>query len=790
MYYANFKSSMCGRLKQYALLWILTIFLSLSVGAQNFILKGIVTDAETKEPLYGVTVRATNALGTTTNEGGSYTLSLPSNQKHTIVFKYVGYQEYTYTYDPDKNLAEIVNGQLTVNVSLSDASLYIDQVVVTAGKGEQKLKNVTVSMEMIKPYLFQNRNNVNIDEGIDQIPSVSFIDGQASIRGGSGWSYGAGTRVLVLLDDMPMVSGDAAQAQWSLIPVENIDQVEVIKGASSVLYGSAALNGVINVRTIRPKDKPYTAANIFTGFYDNAGKEGLKWQGNRTLFKSGANVLHSQRWGRFDGTFSVNYLNDDGYRMGEPEKRGRFSFNTRYTPKKIKNLVYGLNGNFMSSYTGSFLLWESYDLGYTQLDSGFNLSNSIRFTIDPYAIFYTGETRHSLRGRYFYLDNNVDNGDTANDQSNSSNFYYVEYQVQHNFESIDLQLVGGVAASYTLSNSPIFQGIHQNANLAPFLQLEKKWKKLTANVGARYENFRLDDYFESKPVLRAGINYEAAKATFLRASYGQGYRFPSIVESYVRTSAGPLQVYPNPNLKSETGWNAEIAIKQGFKIGKWMGFADVAGFWTEYDRMMEFNFGQWGPNLGFQNLLGLGFSSINVGKARVNGIDVSIGGEGHAGQTKLNIIGGYTYMNPKSLDPDRVYGYDINNNPLTYHKSSSDTLSNTLKYRFNHLAKLDVQAEYKQFTVGVSCRYNSYIQTVDRFFADPLFAAFVPGVKEGREAGKKGNLFFDLRASYAINQQFKAAIIVNNLLNNIAMTRPADLTAPRLFTLQLSYKVQ
>lgn len=777
-------------IKQYVLLVLLTVFLSFSMYAQTFTLKGKVTDAATSEVLYGVTIRFSENKGVSTDINGNYSIELNSQQKATISFVYIGYTTFEYVYDPIKNAIDIQNNELLLDVKLKDGSVYFDQVVVTAGKGEQKLKNVTVSMEMVKPYLFQDRNNVNIDEGIDQIPSVSFIDGQASIRGGSGWSYGAGTRVLVLLDDMPMVSGDAAQAQWSLIPVENIDQVEVIKGASSVLYGSAALNGVINIRTIRPKDKPYTSANLFTGVYDNPRSEGLKWQGGRTLFKNGANVVHSQRWGRFDGTFSVNYLNDDGFRMGDPEKRGRFSFNTRYTPKKVKNLVYGVNGNFISSFAGSFLLWESYALGYTQLDSGFNFTNSIRFNIDPYAIFYSGETRHSLRGRYFYLDNNVDNGDTANDQSNTSDYYYVEYQVQHNFEKIGLNLVGGVAANYTLSNSPLFQGIHQNANLAPFIQLEKKWKKLTANVGARYENFRLDDYFESKPVFRAGINYEAAKATFLRASFGQGYRFPSIVESFVRTSAGPLQIYPNPNLKSETGWNAEIAVKQGFKISKWQGFIDIAGFWAEYERMMEFNFGQWGPNLGFQNLLGLGFSSVNVGKARVNGIDISVGGEGKIGQAEVNIIGGYTYMNPKSIDPDNVYSYDINKNSLTYHKSSSDTNSNILKYRFNHLAKLDVQVTYKKFTLGVSTRYNSYIQTVDRFFTDPLFAAFVPGINEARDKSKKGNLVFDLRASYIIDTKLKVTFIVNNLLNNILMTRPADLSPPRLFTLQLSYKVQ
>lgn len=776
--------------KQFILLCIFFVGIFTAINAQNFTLKGKVTHAETKEALIGVTVINSKFKGVSTNINGEYSILLNANTKDTITFSYVGFTSKIFIYNPANYTAEVKTGTLTINIELEEEAKVYEQVVISAGRNEQKLKNVTVSMELIKPYLFQDRNNVNLDEGINQIPSVSFIDGQASIRGGSGWSYGAGTRVLVLLDDMPMVSGDANQVQWSFIPVESINQVEVIKGASSVLYGSSALNGVINIRIIRPKDKPYTAVNLFSGVYDNGLREGLKWQGNKALQKSGANILHAQRWGRFDGTFSVNYLNDDGFRMGEPEHRGRFSFNTRYTPKKVKNVVYGVDGNFMSSRVGSFLLWESYELAYTQLDSGFNYTNTIRYNIDPYVIFYTGETRHSLRSRYFYLDNNVDNGDPDNNQSNNSNYYYAEYQFQHDFKKIKLNIVGGVSANYTLSNSPLFNGIHQSANVAPFIQLEKKWKKLTINAGARYENFRLDDYFESKPVFRAGANYEVGKATFLRASYGQGYRFPSIVESFVRTSSGPLQVYPNPNLRSETGWNTEIAVKQGLKLGKWQGFVDVAGFWSEYDRMMEFNFGRWGPNMGFANLLGLGFSSVNVGETRISGIDISVGGEGKISKTTMSVIGGYTYIDPISKNPDAVYANDIDGNSLSYRKSSSDTNSNILKYRFRHLAKLDVQLVYKRFTWGVSGRYNSFMQTVDAFFVDPLFAAFVPGIEKGREETKNGNLVFDFRMSYAATKKLKAAIVVTNLTNNIFMVRPAVMGAPRLFTLQFTYKVK
>ena len=140
-------------------------------------------------------------------------------------------------------------------------------------------------MEVMKPSLIENKNTTNIETAIDQVPGVNITDGQANIRGGSGWSYGAGTRVLVMVDDMPLISGDAGQAQWSLIATENINQVEIIKGASSALYGSSALNGVINIRTAFPSQNDidknklpgYTKVNMHMGLIDIPKRKELHW---------------------------------------------------------------------------------------------------------------------------------------------------------------------------------------------------------------------------------------------------------------------------------------------------------------------------------------------------------------------------------------------------------------------------------------------------------------------------------------------------------------------------------
>ena len=78
---------------------------------------------------------------------------------------------------------------------------------------------MVVSTEVIQPYLIRNRNTTMMDKLLDNIPSVHVTDGQVNIRNGSGWTYGIGSRVMVLVDDMPFLTGDAGQVKWNFIPI-------------------------------------------------------------------------------------------------------------------------------------------------------------------------------------------------------------------------------------------------------------------------------------------------------------------------------------------------------------------------------------------------------------------------------------------------------------------------------------------------------------------------------------------------------------------------------------------
>ncbi len=249
-------------------IFICQFILSFTSFAQS-VVKGHIIDKSNKETLPGVVVILADK-NTVTDVNGNFLLQIPDG-KHALKASLIGYSNFSKTIDIK------ANDTLTLAIPLDLSNKALDEVVVSAGKYEQKLSEVTVSMEVIKADLLQNKAIAQLDQIMGQVPGVYITDQQVSIRGGSGFTYGAGSRVMMLVDGMPMISADAGDIKFNYVPIENMAQMEVIKGASSVLYGSSALNGVINMRTKFPKDVPETEVITYTGIYGNADRASLNW---------------------------------------------------------------------------------------------------------------------------------------------------------------------------------------------------------------------------------------------------------------------------------------------------------------------------------------------------------------------------------------------------------------------------------------------------------------------------------------------------------------------------------
>lgn len=792
-------------------LFFVLLTLGTAFGQEEGILKGKVTD-DNGDPIIDAAViyRKDITVGTRADENGMFSLKIPAGEAR-IVCRYSGML-------PDTFIVQIIAGQeVERNIVLTPFVKQFEGVDVKVGKFDRPLEDQTVSMEIIRPELIENKNTRSIETALDQTPGLNILDGEPQIRGGSGFTFGVGSKVAVIVDDMPMLSGDAGRPEWGFIPVENIHQIEVVKGASSVLAGSSALSGAIHIRTAYPGVKPKTKVNVYAGAYSKPSIAGAAWWNNFPLI-TGANFLHSRRIKNLDLVLGGNINYDHGY-IGPPRtdslvvadtisnfserqmamKRARLNFNIRYRSKKYKGLSYGVNGNAMYSESNLSFAWLNDSSGlYQGYPGAVFLQNQFIFNVDPFLNLFTGtDGKHHFRMRLLHTDNEM----TAN-QSNRSTTYYGDYMFKKSYKNLkDLDFVGGLTATFTNSFANLYAGSgspnNRLLNISAYSQLDKKFMKLlNLSVGGRLEYFALNDTTTAlKPIFRAGSSIKLYKETYLRASYGQGYRFPTITERFIRTGVGNFGVFPNPGLLPESSWNAEVGIKQGVKIGNVFGYFDIAGFWQEYQNTIEYLFGFWGdPQIDPTQVFG--FQFVNTGDSRVLGIDISFSGKAKIGKkSEVTFITGYNYIVPKTLNPDYVYAVDQLNREYSYNSTSLDSSSGILKYRFLHNVKGDVEFSFrKKFAIGFSVKYFSRIVNMDgviKEFEESTQGPFMQTIRylDYFEAHRFGNWIFDARVSYNISEKHKIAVIGSNIANRSYSLRPLKIEPPRSIMLQYTFKL-
>lgn len=837
------------KFKFYPILWLAVLFCcALSAKAQDGKVFGVIKDSESGQPIPFVNISVKDATGGGASDlDGKYEITVKPGIK-TFVFSAIGYEKVS-------KIVEVKPGATQpLNISMLQTAKQLDVTVVSASKYAVKQQELTSSVEVVKASLVENKNVTSIDKAIEQTPGVAIIDNEPQVRGGSGFSSGLGSRVMVLVDDIPMMRGDAGRPVWGFIPIENVEQIEVLKGASSVLYGSSALNGAINVRTAFAKEKPVTKITLTSGFYDKPNDAAQRdflygptsdtkpYRKTKAPIFAGVSAMHARKVDNFDFVVAGNLYWDQGYigpenikvpgsifvdfdsliskkNQGKYEKRARINFSTRIRNKKIDGLMYGINGNFMYMEEGQTYFWLNDSAGmYNAFPGSLINFKNFMFYLDPY-ITYMNKSgdKHSLRTRYFRSDNQSDRK-----QSTKSDQIYADYQYQRLFKKLNFNLVTGLTTTYTYSRGEVFIGTPDGSNRSDqlnaslYTQLEKKFfKRLTVQAGARFEYFEINDESAGKPVFRLGTNLMVTEGTYIRASVGQGYRFPSIGERYIVTSVGGFGFYPNANLKPETSWSTELGIKQMFRIKNFVGFVDLAGFYQEYQNFVEFYAGFWGaidPADPYNLTKRMGFKFLNTGNSRVFGGEVTfVGGGKLSKNVDLQVLAGYTYSRPLSMSPDRVldsfYTYPgLDPVVLTYKNSTAgDTGSNLLKYRIEHLAKFDAEVTlsgfkskvgriFNGFSVGSSLRYYSAMRNIDSFF--PNFDT-KDGFNNGiRQFALKHNgqfthnsFIWDLRVGYELKKHFRFGIIMNNVLNKAYTLRPMSPEAPRTTSLQVVYKI-
>ena len=342
--------------------------------------------------------------------------------------------------------------------------------------------------------------------------------------------------------------------------------------------------------------------------------------------------------------------------------------------------------------------------------------------------------------------------------------YNLDYQFSKKFDHSQLTVGGTYERIHADSK---VTGQHSSDNVATFLQYDHKFiDRLNVSVGVRLEYYRVDDFYREaetkifgakvpvKPVFRGGLNYELGEYSFIRASFGQGYRYPSVTEKFILKDIGGVGAFPNAELKAEQGYNAELGFKQGYKFGNLKGFVDVAGFYTRYKDMIEFRFGLFNNKTfdyidGLSKLfnafssgdgLGIGAQFTNVGRAEIYGVDLSTSGVYEFNRdTRLAYTLGYVYTHPifrhmqiihhelsqgfhqtgrdyqSNAQPDIQYFTDTTPFDIAKNDTPDHTQGKTAQKNRTHLQRNRKKCKTQQSNFGKSKQPYYIIDAVTRF---------------------------------------------------------------------------
>jgi outer membrane receptor for ferrienterochelin and colicins len=663
-------------MKQRLCLLFLILGLFLIGGSQHARAQGVITgtviDRDTREPLPGANVYLPGTvIGSVTNSAGVFRIRNAPAGTLTLVITMIGYERYTRT---DIRVAN--NTTVTINAELVPTIIETTPIVITATKSERSLRDVPTSVSVMQAADIERRNAFTIDEVLRTVPGVHFNLSQINIRGSSGYSHGAGSRVLLLIDGVPVLSGDSGEITWEIVPLDQVERVEVVKGAGSTLYGSSALGGVVNIIT---RDLPETSVSSIRfqgGIYDKPVYERWRWS-DRTRFSHTMQITHGREFGPLQVVGSLGTVYDDGYRQNDARRRTTGYLKSRYTFSPFSSIT--LTSFFIDQDRQNFLYWRSFDQALEPFEeqvgeevASFRIQSSLQ-----YRHVFGSESFMTVRGSWYHTDWKDNIGRDGN--QSRADVVGIETQFSHALGQSHF-LVGGVDISMHTVNSDIF-GKRTGQVFAAYAQDE--WRiarQLRLTGGIRFDITKLDtiDTFTNISP-RAGIVYSVTDNLSFRASAGAGFRAPAAAEAFATTAASGLIVQPNPELDAERSWSFEIGGNAN--IAHWMNI-DAALFQSDYWDMIE-------PIVTSIEPTGeINAQFVNVLRARVRGWETGI---------TLSLFN-------RSVFPRFAY---------TYVDGEDVDSGNPLKYRHKHMVKTGMLMRYGIGWFEFDYRYMSEVENID-----------------------------------------------------------------------------
>ncbi len=524
------------------LFWIITLIFCSSIHLNGQSIYGKISDALTGEPLKDAAIiMLSTGEGTVSDEVGNYSLGTAIG-KLIVEVRFIGYVPQRREIFIEQGKKELHDFKLVPEIYQQE------QIVVTANKVGMNRNIVPMNVTVINQLQIENSSESNILPVISsQVPGLFVTErgvtgfglaggsaGKISIRGVGGSD--ATFPVLLLIDGQPQFMGMMGHAIPDSYVSSDIEKVEVVKGPASILYGTSAMGGAINLITRRQKEEGFSArGRIMYGTF------------NTQKYSASAGYKHN----RFNILASANHDQTDGDRPNSD-----FNINNGY----IK-IGYEINPHIMVDANASFSKFKAYDPGSIYHPNPSVFDNKSQWVdIERSNVYFTLSNQFNISEgglKTYYMNgvHDIYDGWKSNDENMGISLYQGLRLIENNLLNVgaEMKKYGGRGTAPSLGQRS-GEWITVNEAGAYAIMQHTLFDRLTLNAGIRYDNHSvLGDNW----VPQFGVAFTALQHTILKASVSKGFRNPTVRELYLFPPA-------NEALLPETMWNYELTLSQGF----------------------------------------------------------------------------------------------------------------------------------------------------------------------------------------------------------------------------------
>ncbi|MBN1997668.1 TonB-dependent receptor [candidate division KSB1 bacterium] len=688
-------------------------------------ISGTITEKTSGDALPGANVFIQDTfLGASSDENGFFEINGITPGNYVLRVSFMGFKPVRrqISISPDQDLV--------MNFELEETTILTEQIVITSSRQPENLASAAASISVLEKSDIQRRNSYKLDEALLSVPGVTLVGENINIRGGSGYNRLGGSRTLVLLDGIPILTSDLGAVNWNIIPVTEVEHMEVLKGAASSLYGSGAISGVVNILTKLPSKGHSLSFRQSSGLYDEPSVPEWKWTDKLRYFHR-TDASYSNSIGPVGMRLAVSHHQSTGDRENGLLERWYYTGKLHWQLPDHSTLT--LFSTYSQEDREFFLQWWEQDhaLNVPPPERG------NRYQLDgfvSYAVYHklfsptlSTKLRVSYNQQLVGIPINVANAFTP--------AIGLSGEVQINWKPHPNHSISAGVDYKRDQVESLYYGGREANGISPYIQeIWKLSELLQLNAGVRLDTYTLvGDSVEQQISPKIGASWQPIFGTIFHFSCGRAFRAATVVERFISAGSKDFKALPNPTLKPERSALFDLGVRQN--IGE-RAFAEVTAFSADYENLIE-------PVLNID----LTAQFINFSRARIQGVETMF---------RWDVIPQYfrllttaTWMDPRDIDRKE---------PLLYRPRFIGYFSPSLSF-----GAFSLEADY---------RYMSRLEKVAVFPLDERVPTKVWDIRLMYK-WKNYKLQFDIRN--ALNYNYTVSERVLGEIRNYALTLSGDI---------------